>query len=357
MAGMSAFVEGTADYFRAQQSALTIWPNASPGELLPITHGISAEEIHALFEQRNRPGTIFASLQNTPIGETIALERQDRPLESTALPDRQSADITVDSVNVLGGVVTADDNNRCHLLLFRDLADGAFSPSDRETLRDLMGYLRRAIELNKRFVKMFVEHRTALTVLDRAPRSVIILGNSGRVTYNNEAGRRLLAEGDGICLQDGVLTITDPRAREEVEAFLEWASSADRAAFDSQRLMIVVPRRADGAAIKLVMYRLPFDPRKASLNPDESLAVALAYDPSIMTELNAGLLNNFYKLTHAESLLAQQLYDGHALPEASMALGISVHTARTQLRSIFKKVGVHSQAALLKELAKSFFNA
>ncbi len=105
------------------------------------------------------------------------------------------------------------------------------------------------------------------------------------------------------------------------------------------------------------MYKLPFDRQKATLDPDQSLAVALVYDPSTMTELNMSLLSNFYSLTHAESLLAQRLYDGRTLPEASESLGISVNTARTQLRNIFKKVGVHSQAALLQEFAKSFIHA
>lgn len=354
---MSGFVENTAAYFGTQQAVLTIWPNASPDELLPITHGISAGEIRALFAQRDRPGTIFASLQRTPVGATIALERYALPVASTSSPARRSTDIALTAVNVLGGAVVADDNNRVDLLLFRDIEHGAYSPSEHETLRDLMGYLRRAIELNKRFVKLFVEHRTALSVLENAPRSIIILGHSGRVTYQNKAARRLLAKDDGIRLTDGMFTVAHPDAREEVEAFLELARSTDRPDLESQRLMIVVPRRSGGAPLKLVMYKLPFDRQKASLDPDQSLAVALVYDPSTMTELNMSLLSNFYSLTHAESLLAQQLYDGRTLPEASEALGISVNTARTQLRSIFKKVGVHSQAALLQEFAKSFIHA
>ena len=62
-------------------------------------------------------------------------------------------------------------------------------------------------------------------------------------------------------------------------------------------------------------------------------------------------------LVRAESLLAQVVYEGRSLPEAAEQLGISVNTTRTQLRSIFGKVGVHSQAELLRELTKNFFHA
>ena len=83
----------------------------------------------------------------------------------------------------------------------------------------------------------------------------------------------------------------------------------------------------------------------------------MVYDPEMMNELSESVLHHFYQLTHAEAALAQAVYDGLTLPEASKQLGISVNTTRTQLRSIFKKVGVHSQAALLRELTKNFFHA
>jgi len=356
-AGMSGFVASAADYFSAQQSALTISPNDHPDDLLPITHGISADDIRVLFAERSDPGAIFASLQSIPAGETVAFSGYEPSRTSSSLPARRHTDVAIESVNVLGGVVVADAQNRCALLLFRDMAHGDYSPSEHEALRVLMGYLRRAIALNKRFVKIYVEHRTALSVIDDAPRSIMILGQNGQVTYRNNAAQQLLTKDDGLCLRDELFTVDDEAARRDVSAFLERARTSDEPDIDSQKLMLVVPRRSGGTPFKLVMYKLPFDRRQAALDSTQSLAVATVYDPSTMDQLNKGVLHNFYNLTQAESALAQSLYDGLPLPEASASLGISVNTARTQLRSIFKKVGVHSQAALLQEFAKSFIHA
>ena len=85
----------------------------------------------------------------------------------------------------------------------------------------------------------------------------------------------------------------------------------------------------------------------------QGLAVLLINDPETLVDLNASLLHNFYNLTRAEAALAQSMFLGNTLPEASNLLGVSINTTRTQLRSIFKKVGVHSQAALLQEFAKT----
>lgn len=350
-AGMSGFVAEAATYFGAQQSALTIWPNAHPEVFHPITHGISGDEIRELFAERHRPGSLYARIGDAPPGEILATH----DIAGDA-PNGESGGWARD-VNVLAGVVTADRLTRSHLLLFRHREHGEYSPSECDALRLLMGYLRRAIELNRHLVKIFVERKTAMSILDKAPRSIVILGQNGQVTYQNRAAQKLLANGDGLCLRDGALAITDPDAFAGMESFLETARTAPDGDPDAQRLMILVPRSTGGAPFRLVMYRLPCNPRQAAFDDSRALAVALAYDPSSMTHLNDSLLKGFYHLTHAEIALVQALYDGRTLPEASGDLGISVNTARTQLSSIFKKIGVHSQAALLQELAKSFIHA
>jgi len=356
-AGMSGFIENTAEYFGAQQSALTIFSLVDPDVFLPITHGISSDDIRAMFDHRQFSGTVYAQLEDTPIGQTIELDGNEA-LNGTATPAPGSASrVSLDSVNVLAGVVATDGGNRCELLIFRDKTRGDYSPSEHEALQDLMSYLRRAIELNKRFIRMFVERKTAISVLDNGPRSIMTLGQTGQITYANRAATGLLRNDDGITKTNDCFTVADPEAREAVEAFLHEARTNNATDAEGQRLMIVVPRTSGGAPYKLVMYKLPFDTQKAALEQAQSMAVALVYDSSTMTDLNESVLHNFYNLTHAETALAKAMYNGRTLPEASVDLGISVNTSRTQLRSIFKKVGVHSQATLLQELAKSFFHA
>jgi len=353
--GMASFVENAADYFGAQQAAITIAPKHAPDSLIPIAHGVSDDEIRSLFADRERPGTVFAALEQTGVGATVAVEDSSGPaLISHSL---QQTAAHAGDMNILAGVVVVDDQNRCDLLLFRDAEHGEYSPSEHEALQSLLRYLRRAIELNTRFVKMFVEHRTALSILDNAPRSIIIIGQRGQVNYQNNAAQALLARNDGLGLQGDLLSVDDAESQQKIEEFLETARMTGDPEFGAERLMISVPRDSDSTSYKLVMYQLPFSSQQAKLDDSQPLAVAMVYDPEMMNELSEAVLHHFYQLTHAEAALAQAVYDGLTLPEASKQLGISVNTTRTQLRSIFKKVGVHSQAALLRELTKNFFHA
>ena len=45
--------------------------------------------------------------------------------------------------------------------------------------------------------------------------------------------------------------------------------------------------------------------------------------------------------------------NGSGVRDTARVLGISINTARSQLRGIFKKVGVKSQSGLVKEFAKA----
>ncbi|MGZ2405930.1 DNA-binding CsgD family transcriptional regulator [Rhizobium ruizarguesonis] len=55
-------------------------------------------------------------------------------------------------------------------------------------------------------------------------------------------------------------------------------------------------------------------------------------------------------LSQAQTRLARLIVDGHDLAAASELLGAGVNTLRTQLRRIFDKTGVRSQAALVRTL-------
>ena len=275
--GMAGFIENTAEYFGAQQAAITIVPKHAPDRLLPIAHGVSTDEIRNLFAERDQPGTIFAALEQTPIGETVAFERVNGTEPVLISHSLQKTPPHPGDMNVLAGVVVVDDRNRCDLLLFRDADHGEYSPSEHEALQSLLRYLRRAIELNTRFVKMFVEHRTALSVLDNAPRSIIIVGQRGQVNYQNIAAQALLARHDGLGITDGLLTVDDPEAKQKIDEFLEQARTTDDPEFGSQRLMISVPRKPDDTSYKLVVYQLPFDSQQANLDDSQPLAVAMVY--------------------------------------------------------------------------------
>jgi DNA-binding CsgD family transcriptional regulator len=57
-----------------------------------------------------------------------------------------------------------------------------------------------------------------------------------------------------------------------------------------------------------------------------------------------------YRFTRAEMRLVEQLLAGHTPAEAAQELGVTIHTVRTYLKRLYQKVGVKSQATLIRRL-------
>ena len=63
-------------------------------------------------------------------------------------------------------------------------------------------------------------------------------------------------------------------------------------------------------------------------------------------------LRSVFRLTEAEARLATQMAFGNSLESVADQFGIAKETARSQLKSVFAKTGVHRQAELVAMLAK-----
>lgn len=106
-----------------------------------------------------------------------------------------------------------------------------------------------------------------------------------------------------------------------------------------------------GRLFAIVLSRPAF-PRELSaalglshIGAEPLIAVALVGEAHPAPTLREGL-----GLSPAEWRLAEQLKQGVAVGDAALALGISVHTARTQIKSIFAKLGVSRQSELVHRL-------
>lgn len=59
-----------------------------------------------------------------------------------------------------------------------------------------------------------------------------------------------------------------------------------------------------------------------------------------------------HELPPQQQRIVQLLRQGFRVTEIALALSLSQHTVRNHLKAVFLKVGVHSQAHLLRALAK-----
>lgn len=340
-AGLQVFIRETAGYFAADSAAYMVWPNARPAAMLQISHGLAPAELHGLLGSDQAPASLLRALTVAPAG---------------AIFDDPASDGTPGFI--MAGVVEADEHNRCALLLRRSPGREPFHPSDQGSLTALMHYLRRATGINTRFIRVFSDHQVARLIMDGAPAGILIFGQAGQCIYANTEARRIIDEAVGITMLGNRIEIDDVATCQSVKSFLQQARSSGEDPADGTPpgvLGLSVPRGAQRSACQLILYGLPFKPSQANLDPDHSLAMGMLHDPDTGKLPSDELLGIFFGLTPAEAHIAQALCRGLSLQSVADELSISVNTARTHLRNIFSKVGVHSQHALVQRVSQSLY--
>ena len=107
-------------------------------------------------------------------------------------------------------------------------------------------------------------------------------------------------------------------------------------------------------AYQLGMRRMKLPVRRSSLATRKVVAL-FVYDTGERMRLSIDGLKSLYELTEAEARVCDLLYQSRNLPEAAKILGISINTAKTHLNRSFRKVGVQSQAELVRRLNSQLY--
>lgn len=208
-------------------------------------------------------------------------------------------------------------------------------------LRPVMPHIQRAGRLRLKLIELTQQSSVSLQVLNRFRYPLMVMKLGARVTLANEAAQRWLNSSE--CLLS--MHSTHMTRVKELVADACGCGAEKSARAGGQRF-----NKADGTVYSLVAIPLP----AASTNTwalSEPSALVIVNDPEWETQPEARLLNQMFQLTPAEIRLLNRLQDGLALREASDQLNISIETARSQLKSIFAKIGVNRQVDLQRLLS------
>lgn len=224
--------------------------------------------------------------------------------------------------------------------------EAPFGSSERAALDELTPRLRTAIALYARSALQQYQ----LSVLDETAGQLavasMVVDEEGRLLVKNMVADRLLAARDGLHLRDGVLHCNEAREERALRTLLARVRG-DSATLAGEHAIKV--RRSQAQRYWSVLLR-PTRPRPGIDERACATVLLLLREAGHAPAVSDATLVELLGLTRAEAALAVRLVKGESLNEAAVALGISRHTARAQLASIFTRTGVHRQPQLVSHI-------
>lgn len=187
--------------------------------------------------------------------------------------------------------------------------------------------------------------RFSSAVLEALPQAVFALDHERRVRFANTRAQQILESGDGLVTEGGQLRTALPEDQLRLDLLVAGAARTLPAASGG---WCRIARPSGKAAYAAFVAPLASE-------DDEFLAancevLVLIHDATQGITVTAEMLISLYGLTEAQARLAGAIAGGHSLESAAARLNMQVATARSHLKAIFAKVGVHRQQDLVRVL-------
>ncbi|MDD5299248.1 MAG: helix-turn-helix transcriptional regulator [Gallionella sp.] len=248
----------------------------------------------------------------------------------------------------------SDGQNPCVVCsLYRGLGAEAFDDDDKQKLSLILPHISRALGVMLKLRNAEFKLVASYAALDRIGTGVLLVGGDRSILFANRAAKNLLADDDGLSLRKlgagalGRLFSGDVKTQADIDTALSNAI---------EPMAQAVPHFAQSVRVRRPSGQLPYALQFSSLannnefgeDKDAPQAIIFISDPAQEIQVDPELLRKTYGLTPAEIRVAVTLCQEGSIEEVAAKAGVSVSTAKSQLRQVYQKTGVDNRTKLTK---------
>lgn len=251
-----------------------------------------------------------------------------------------------------GGIVLREGAWLTQLIVQRSASQQPFSRNELAALDALVPHLQRAIQMRHRFAELQLGQNFLVGSLDVLAMPTLLFDEYGRVVHANRSAATLLGQRTALWLEGGHLFARDDAVTRNINLEVGKAIRTSGGAGAHPIGTVPLPRRGQ-APLMLVIAPLRLAASSSNPAPHQGAALLFAFDPASTPAVGADVVQTLLGLSKAEAQLAVALCSGKTLDDTARERGTSIHTIRSQLKSIFNKTGTKRQCELVSLLLSS----
>lgn len=227
--------------------------------------------------------------------------------------------------------------------IHRTAGQAEFNDSDRRKMALLLPHFARALQLRERFKSLEERGALSLELLDKLGVGIVLVSEKCRVLFVNRAADRLLTRPFSLTVTRGQLKAQRPDESCTLQRMVAATRTGNAASGAGGTIYLTHPR---GAKQPVLIAPMPSDRREVGW-PMFATAVIFSA-PDEQGAVAGHHLAQRYQLTPAESHLLSALVAGQELSNYAATRNIGVSTAKSHLKSLFRKTGCRRQTDLVR---------
>jgi DNA-binding CsgD family transcriptional regulator len=231
--------------------------------------------------------------------------------------------------------------------IHRPFGTPAFVIEERQELQLLLPHVTRAMQLHNRLGLLDRERQLAYSSLDSLGAGVMVVAVDGRLMFANRTAEAVLRAGQGITVRNGILRAQDRSAEGKLRLAIDQAAMAAIGELNSAGGIVVASRTARQPLTLLVC---PLRPEALGAVRAQPVAMIFVGDPEHQPRQMPEVFVQLWGLTAAEARLTAALVEGQRMDSYADSAGISIQTAKSQLKAVFAKTGCKRQSDLIREV-------
>ncbi len=227
-----------------------------------------------------------------------------------------------------------------HIAIYRPKTMPVFGVAEKSLLAALIPHLREATRIGFRLGALERRARMMQAAVETVTPPLLLLDKQGVVVFANDKAQEFLETNDMLRMEGSRLKVKSGQ-QAKLDALLE--------NHRAEETLFGITRPSDKRNIWLI--RIPVQ-LEENVPPDARRpAIALMiHDSGATDKIDMEGFAKVHDLTPAEARVMNLLLEHAQLPPIAQELGVSLHTVRSQLRTIREKTGARRQAELVRML-------
>ncbi len=246
----------------------------------------------------------------------------------------------------MGNTLLAEGDTVANITLMRPADMATFSEVEVQAFDRLSRHMTRALQTVIRLDGLGGV-LSGPAAIDALPHPLALVDGTRGLLHANPAMESLLRRRQGLLLRQGVVCTPQAAAQQALAARVADAMNiaADRPPSSGPLWLDCGPQSG------LAVHVYPVAGGSGRYLPPRRAVLLMVIDAGAARSALADALRDGHGCTPSEARLALLLADGLALRAAAGEMGITYGSARVYLKTVFEKLGVHSQAQLVSRLS------